>query len=386
MIDLNDVKGTAFTGQFYNPAGVVETITLPLSGWISRFGITSLFYLSNPSASSYVGYQLLINDAAFNNAGIGVNDVAEKVIPGSPPTRVANPGFGTLDSRELMSIPTPGSDPSNPRQKIPPALLTNYDYLQKPALMSTVGVLTGVPGIGVQTRTSIDQNILNGASNEGFDVADWHDPWLAHQSFVNGQANIIPSFHRPEMVNYIANLFGNPTSLSGGEVAQMLRLIDASSARILSYNFASSAGSAIANPNFRSNDAQSPRLNLLTWSTPPSAPEIIALQSYVAKLINGPWDVDNDRDGFPDSVYTNPGLPIVYSSDGRMLRPLAMILVEDLDGRININTSGDRSQGLTGFELATLNGTHKTTMNIRQGTGFGPADISLSSLFNNDGN
>ena len=368
LIDLNDVKGTNFTGQFYNGAGVVETINLPLSGWISRFGITSLFFLSNSAANSYQGYSLLINDTAFNNAGIGLNDVAEKIRTG--PVRVPNPGFGTLDGRELMAIPSM-------RQQIPPSLLPHYDYLQRADMMTTT-----LAGIGVQTRTGLNQNILSGASNEGFDVADWHDFWLSHNSFVNGQANIIPAFHRPELVNYIANLFGNPKSMLPAEVAELLKLIDASSARILSYRF----DTAVANPNFGSNDPLFPRLVDPSWTSPtPTTGEILALQNYVALMINGPWDIDNDRDGIPDSVWTNPGLPITYSTDGRMLRPLAAILVEDLDSRININTSGDRSQGLAGFNIGTMNAFQKTaagTTGVRQGFGVGPAEISLTSLFN----
>ena len=366
LIDLNEIQGTRFTGQFYNGVGKLETVSLTLNEWLTRtgLGVQSLFYLVN--GTNYAGYSLIINDAAFNNAGIGMSDVA------------TNPGFGSLDSRELMRIPSA-------REKIPPALLPSYDYLQNVQVMSG-----GVAGIGSETRTSKDQIMLNGASNEGIDVADWRDPWLANQSYVSGQLNIIPSFHRPEIVNYIANLFGNPASMSVTEVGELLRLIDASSARIMSYSF----GGVSANPGFRQDDPLYPRLPAgFTWTTP-TATEIQSLQTYVAQQINGTtinginqWDVDNDGDGIADSVFVPAGLPPVYSPDGTMLKAVAAILVEDLDSRINVNTAGDRGQGLAGFGVQAFDAAFKPktssigTHPLSQGNGYGPADISLTSLF-----
>ncbi|MEI7460500.1 MAG: hypothetical protein WCK15_13900, partial [Pirellula sp.] len=367
LIDLNEIQGTRFTGQFYNGVGKLETVSLTLNEWLTRPGLgeQSLFYLVN--GANYAGYSLIINDAAFNNAGIGMSDVA------------TNFGFGSLDSRELMRIPSA-------REKIPPALLPSYDYLQNVQVMSG-----GVAGIGSETRTSTAQIMLNGASNEGIDVADWRDPWLANQSYVSGQLNIIPSFHRPEIVNYIANLFGNPADMSVTDVAELLRLIDASSARIMSYSF----NGVSANPGFRQDDPSYPRLPVgFTWTTPTAA-EIQSLQSFVAQQINGTainginqWDVDNDGDGIADSVFVPAGLPPVYSPDGKMLKAVAAILVEDLDSRINVNTAGDRGQGLAGFGVQAFDAAFKPktssigTHPLSQGNGYGPADISLTSLFN----
>ncbi len=368
LIDLSEVQGTRFTGQFYNSVGKLETVSLTLNEWLTQsgLGVQSLFYLVN--GTNYAGYSLIINDAAFNNAGIGVGDVA------------TNPGFGSLDSRELLRIPSS-------REKIPPALLPSYDYLQNLQLMNV-----GVAGIGSETRTSLGQVMLNGASNEGIDVADWRDPWLANQSYVSGQLNIIPSFHRPEIVNYIAALFGDPASMSAPDVAELLRLIDASTARILSYSF----NGVSANPGFRQDDPLYPRLPVgFNWSSPtPTAAEILSLQTFVSQQINGTaingvnqWDVDNDRDGIADSVLVPAGLPPVYSPDGRMLKAVAAILVEDLDSRINLNTAGDRSQGLAGFGVQAFDAAFKTkttsvgTHPLSQGSGYGPADISLTSLF-----
>ena len=54
----------------------------------------------------------------------------------------------------------------------------------------------------------------------------------------------------------------------------------------------------------------------------------------------GPWDVDNDRDGAPDSIWIDLGLPIQTTEDGRRYKPLVAMLVEDLDGRLNLNAHG----------------------------------------------
>jgi len=380
LIDLSEARGTLFTGQFINGSGRAETISRSIADWVADVthgGVSSLFFLKN--GPSYNGYSFLINDVAFNNAGIGMSDVAGKPAPPTiPPTVPPNfQGFGTLDGREFMKQSLTG------KPSIPPAYLPNYDYLSNPQLMQLP-----VNGIGISQRTNSLQNLLNGASNEGYDVADWRDFWLAHLSYVSGNPvpNIIPSFHRPELVNYISNVFAAPSSMNATDVEDMVRLIDASTARVLRYRL---SGTAFANTNFRSNVDPNPPLTSVpwgtfSWSSPPTAGEILFLRNWVARQITGPWDVDNDRDGIPDSVYINPGLPASYSPDGRMLRPLASLMIQDLDSRININTAGDRTQGLTGFDLSPNPFVHKKSaagVTTSQGFGYGPAEISLTSLF-----
>ena len=56
--------------------------------------------------------------------------------------------------------------------------------------------------------------------------------------------------------------------------------------------------------------------------------------------IIGPWDVDNDGDGVPDSVWVDLGLPVQKTEDGRFYKPLVAMLVEDLDNRLNVNAHG----------------------------------------------
>ncbi|MGL4512173.1 MAG: hypothetical protein ACRCT8_03725 [Lacipirellulaceae bacterium] len=121
----------------------------------------------------------------------------------------------------------------------------------------------------------------------------------------------------------------------------------------------------------------------------------------------GPWDVDNDNDGVPDSVWVDLGLAVQKTEDGRFYKPLVAMLVEDLDGRLNLNAHGtvehfandqlDRSTirgGAIGANLALdqvrlVNAVGarrrfdtflRTTDQLPPGEGWGPADITLRSI------
>ena len=392
LIDLDETIGSEFVGEYTDVDGSVKTVSLALNRWIATFGVSSLFYFKStplavaPTTGTMVGYKLLINDAPFNSPGIGVEDIAFNPVDG------VIPGYGNIDNRRLLGT----------NVKVPPALLTHYDYLQDPNIMAlnTYGT-RGVDGIGVTTRdfamgvSAYTRFSLNGSSNEGIDVPDFRDSWLANHSFAGGRLTITPSYHRPEVVNYLTNLYGNPSSMTQGNVAEMLRLIDASTARVLSYSFGNFVSK---NPGFRENDPRTVRLpSNFTWSSPPSGGEISALQFFVRNQIeglidvdsngdgnpdSGSWDVDNNGDSFADSVWTDPGLPTVFAPDGRRLKPLAAVLFEDLDGRVNLNTSGDRVQGHTGFDVTTSAYYKRPSQMVPQGFGYGPADISLRALFN----
>ncbi len=373
MLDLAEVPNNHLTGQV-SRAGRVETVSKTRDEWLSdpTLGLQSLFYFVDNSVNPpiYNGYSFMINGAAFNNAGIGVEEVKDPTV--TPP--ILN--FGNIDSNRILRVPR---NPAMPR--ISPALLPNYDYLQDPDVMATevISGVTGVAGIGnKEPRLRSTQNILRGGTNEGIDVPDYRDYWLGHQSHTSaGRPNIIPSFHRPELVYYIANLFGDPNNMTPTDVYDMLRLIDMASARVMSYQFIKSS-----NPNFRVDDPTFPRLPAsFTWSATPTPIEIKTLRDYVASLIAGPWDVDNDGDGVKESVWVNVNLPTVYSAEGKLLKQLAAIYVEDMDSKINVNLHGNRLQGTGVRGNANDPGYRRVGANLPQGFGYGPADISLNTVF-----
>ncbi|MFM8263696.1 MAG: hypothetical protein ACKN9S_15575, partial [Pirellula sp.] len=353
MIDVSSIKGK-LEGKWRNPnTSRVETFSGELGDWLSlpnSQGLRNLFFFYEPATQAYQGYKCMINGNAFNNAAIGLE------------TNPGQPGYGNIDARNLMRIPTT-------KPKIPPALLPNYDYLQNPDLMATNGGIVGVSGVG-------DQSLLKGQSNEGYDVADWRDYWL---SFTDG-SRILPSFYRPELIHYISHVFGPPADAA--EASELLRLIDASSARVMNYSYRTGNNNIISvNPYFQPNSSfpSYPRENLA---------QNVPLSSYINQLISGPWDVDNDGDGTPDSVWINPNLPAIHAPDGRLLKALTAIMIQDLDGRLNINLHGDRVQGSAaanfngsgaGFNaFGYSQGLHRFGMSIPQGFGYGPADISLN--------
>lgn len=99
--------------------------------------------------------------------------------------------------------------------------------------------------------------------------------------------------------------------------------------------------------------------------------------------INGPWDVDNDGDGIPDSIWIDPGFPIQVSRDGRLYKRLIAPLILDLDGRLNLNTAGTTKE-IASLTQAPTNaipfatGTTPGTIQLGRGHGFGPAEISIT--------
>lgn len=58
-------------------------------------------------------------------------------------------------------------------------------------------------------------------------------------------------------------------------------------------------------------------------------------------VLYGPFDVDNDRDGTPDSVWVFPGAPIYTDKYGKTYTKCIAVLAKDLDSRINANLHGN---------------------------------------------
>ena len=103
--------------------------------------------------------------------------------------------------------------------------------------------------------------------------------------------------------------------------------------------------------------------------------------------VDGPWDVDNDSDGVPDSIWIDAGLPVKTTRDGRPYKPLVAILCTDLDGRLNLNAHSNVAQAeiselYTSLQEVTLSdGSNKTTQDKPRGQGYGPPEIALDYVF-----
>ena len=124
----------------------------------------------------------------------------------------------------------------------------------------------------------------------------------------------------------------------------------------------------------------------------------------------GPWDVDNDGDGVPDSVWVDVGLPVRFTADGRPYKPLVAILCLDMDGRFNLNAHGTIAQSQAGYYSAVTGSTlglsaiipantvpvaspnllaesgvsAGTGAVVPRGLGYGPADINLMPLLKSE--
>ncbi|MDO4585078.1 MAG: hypothetical protein Q4D62_13365 [Planctomycetia bacterium] len=75
------------------------------------------------------------------------------------------------------------------------------------------------------------------------------------------------------------------------------------------------------------------------------------------------WEVDADNDGLKDSLWLDLGMPSQATADGRLFKPMFGIVVEDLDGRLNVNVCGGED-----------------TTSQTSGMGRGPVEISLASV------
>jgi hypothetical protein len=98
------------------------------------------------------------------------------------------------------------------------------------------------------------------------------------------------------------------------------------------------------------------------------------------------WDVDNDGDGIADSVWVDPGLPVVTSRDGRQYKRLFAVLIRDMDGRVNLNAMGAMAHTNASYTNTTITdarspGLNLTPQNLPRGLGFGPADANFAHLF-----
>ena len=228
-------------------------------------------------------------------------------------------------------------------------------------------------------------------------------------------AEIIPSFHRPAVINYLMNTpirlsqtdFNAPTfsELTGTDPQDLVRLralatrLRRATMRPLNFDhlFGDLNNDGIGqdgDPGFTgSNPAP---IHGTTISRGDSFNRMKSNLLQLARwMANGPWDVDNDGDGIPDSVWVDLGLPSFTTSTGLVVRPMIAPLVEDLDGRINVNEAGNYRQ-LLSSKFASANNNFpngyagdnqylKATQSLNlfgRGGGVGPAEIDFSHLFN----
>ncbi len=94
-------------------------------------------------------------------------------------------------------------------------------------------------------------------------------------------------------------------------------------------------------------------------------------------------ELDNDGDGYKDSIWIDLGYPVQTDSSGRQYKALVAYMALDLDGRCNLNFhgNGDDARGRYTDEVPAypLLG---SPLIVPQGQGYGPSDVSLRGIFN----
>ena len=246
-------------------------------------------------------------------------------------------------------------------------------------------------------------NFRQGGANEGYDVPDYQNMAMAAQlsnPTTRQLQYVIPSFHRPALINYWIN---NRSVLTSMTWKQKLRHIllrpmpwdhpnftggnsRMSLPAILVDGYPGTAGTDDDNNGItdytdanRDGIMQATEMDFEELFYPGSNDNFSAL---IPAMGNFPWDIDNDGDGRPDSVWVDMGFPIQTDASGRQYKPLFAILCADMDGRLNLNAHGNQMHYLanTTNAVVPLAG-GVTSTGFPRGSGFGPAEINLAGLF-----
>lgn len=301
-------------------------------------------------------FRLLSNSAAapVNTADVLINGRA-----------FAGPGFGYQASN--FSNANVGDD------------LLNYG-----GAGSEIALLPNPRDTAYQNYLDLTMNTSGVFANEDHDSPGIQDMLLALRvsSSTLGNSVPIPSLHRPALIQYWLNYDGQASfdQLTIARQRQiMLRPSPADHYVDQNGNNTYNAGTDI---------------------------------DFTGKLnfdpINGPWDVDNDGDGIPDSIWVDIGLPVETAPDGRQYKPLVAILCLDMDGKLNLNVHGhlndwnnEQNNGNPKYtnpqthqvqqsrppnppaplELAGLDATNTPfqSANLLSGMGLGPQEVCIST-------
>lgn len=335
------------------------------------------------------GYRFVINGAPFNGMGSNPEGLT---------------GIGRVNTSTNAAEPVD--------------LAADIELQFNPSLLgSLVRASSGAPGTLPQP-------------DEPWDAADFENLFLAwqpsdHRSSPNvglyGDpdldktvgSKIIPSFHRPSVINYLMN---TPIRLPGesaasnaptfweinGQTPRAIERLQYLAIRLrratfrplnFDHNFGDLDGDGInfdGDPGFTGSNPTPVHVQTIAFQNSIGGMRTRLLQLAIW-LTNGPWDVDNDGDGIPDSVWIDLNLPSFISSTGQEIRPLIAPLIEDLDGRINVNQAGNYRQ-LLGQKFPAVNpSNYNNDQQYRQtlfslnvfgrGSGIGPAEIDFSHLF-----
>ncbi len=343
----------------YDPSGRDELyIQLRPDSGITAVSDAVVINLLYPSSAANAGYRIHMNGVPRNSPGYGYNSTADNL-----DRTIADLG-GTVAASGITSLP-----------------LALQPHIPK---VNSAGIRVG-------------------DFDESFDAADFNNWFLSYRDDSSG-GQVIPSFHRPAVINYILNE-QQWTSASGLEWSNLVTSLRRATFRplpIAADQFA--AGSPAESQAFTGSNGnfglRTP-IDLVRSGSP--LPTAVPRLDQLAKGLIGhvtpvsalnPWDVDNDGDGVPDSIWIDLGLPAITSPEGKLLRPLVAPMIEDLGARLNVNAhgSGELAANSSGNNASALwsssraqfadpsNAANPNPANRQfrfQGLGYGPAEIRI---------
>ncbi|UUO05256.1 hypothetical protein M4951_17970 [Blastopirellula sp. J2-11] len=369
----------------------------------STTGATATLMVEKPSGLNIsstakwlpmTGDTFLINGRPFSGTGFGYSDIGSK-------------NYQNGASLDLMTSINDITTAAGPNMRLPVALLPNF------AAYAANGIVDD-PFAG-ESRF-----VDHGGADEPWDAPDYQNMALSYY-FNNGTPgssdDVLPSFHRPDLIAYwyarLAREWKDPTGTDNDGFAD-LTAAQQEEMWLRPFNTDGTPKTDIVttdefpvehrialiklkrrimlrplvedNPNF-------------TGSNPGYRDIKISGSTLLDQSLQ--WDVDNDRDGVMDSIWIDPGLPVVTGPHGRRYKKLAAILVRDQDAKLNLNAAGffnsfetltpdfaDPTNGTYDYQQASItasansaNGSNAMARLI--GAGYGPADFDLRNIFTN---
>lgn len=320
------------------------------------------------------GTQILVNGRPYNGTGFGY-DLTAAVAGNSPSARLAATENVNGSQLELALLPDSRffnraqiqltSGPAS--QYFAPDSLWNNFTPEQQLMRSQAIAWAG-----------------QGGADESYDAADFQNMLLAvlqrnprendYTAVAPGAGGgslgslPLPSLHRPALYNYWASRVADLE-----QTPELLRRV------LLRPNWIDHPAFDGSNPNYAE--------ALAAFNDDPS--DQASQDAIEQRMIYGPWDVDNDSDGVRDSVWVDFGASIIQRPDGKLVKPLAAVLVLDLDGRVNVNAHGaldvvasslsyPASMGVPAPPPQSLAGV--TSDAAPHGQGYGPAEISLAPV------
>ncbi|MEZ6118968.1 MAG: hypothetical protein R3C28_20695 [Pirellulaceae bacterium] len=398
-----------FTERPNQYSGTVLTFTTGSAAMQSRRVIRSIppagtpiatLIIDAPSAPIQVGQQFVVTGKPFNGTGSGY-DVSLSQLNLSVPGR-----------------PTVNEPPDYAAPYFPPQV----QPLPAPAALLPFSTANAEFAEIRRQRLNSDWQFYGseyGGSDESYDAADYQNIYLASippNPLAPGVAPdsndvlapIIPSMHRPHLVQFWMSRLLSKTQGDASAVTAMLAASSFDSistfrrdliARPLPTDHPYFTGSNPAFDFYQDLDDDGvPDCVDLDVFLPdgsvgqdgiadmnPLRPDLLNMA-----LVSGPWDIDNDNDGIADSIWIDPGLPIQTTSDGKLYKPLVAVLCIDLDGKINVNAHGmlDHLSPVAGLSPTTFDEAIQFGIGIivnppqpQRGLGYGPAEVNVASVF-----